>query len=161
MPVHTEPVDNFPVPTGDNSSCEASRTSSLGLVPVVKGPEVDQDDGEKGTQSIADVTTPLSPEEERRLALLDAIPLSDDAPPLAADLGDAPRWPIDVAGSQFPLPLRTRVFTVDNHKGGVGKAATTVNLAAALATAGLRVLVIAYVPQGNASTALGIEHHSG
>jgi chromosome partitioning protein len=70
--------------------------------------------------------------------------------PLARELVENSRRLVKVGAQVVPKPSETRIITISNQKGGVGKTTTTVNLASALASKGLSVLVIDLDPQGNA-----------
>ena len=149
----------------------ASSEGALPDAPHLPGAGVSRETAGTGTGPVADAADASGAagvSRETPLAADEAAPLADAAEPhwephdtpIAQAAATAVRVLGGRYGSPLPRPDRTRVMTVANQKGGVGKTTSTVNLAAALALHGAEVLVVDLDPQGNASTALGVDHHS-
>ncbi len=99
-----------------------------------------------------DTPRPFTPRSEP----LDEEPYGDDE----GVAGSVGRHPVKVPE---PTPLTehgpARVIAVANQKGGVGKTTSTINLGAALAEYGRRVLLVDFDPQGALSVGLGVQPH--
>ena len=157
-----------PLVAADSATTPSTATVSRETQPA----EVHRPDAAQGVSTDSPSTVGVAPPDDavsRETALDETQPVVDAGEiahqqPHDTPIAQAAATAVRVLGGRYgnpmPRPTRTRVMTVANQKGGVGKTTSTVNLAAALALHGAEVLVVDLDPQGNASTALGVDHHS-